>query len=212
MLSLAAGSIDAFCLLQLGGVFASVITGNLVVLAASAVRGQAGPVVNALTSVGAYGVGVFAGSRIEARLAPASRATTCLALETLVLAVLVAAWFAANLHQADGGPQPPLLVLAGAAMGLQSVAVRGLGRPGLSTTHLTGALTRIVSSVGESAWSRRLEGVQILALCGLAVGAAVETVFMRCLPWIGPIPAAVVTAAAVLVAYRWCRTEGRQHA
>ncbi|MEV0052634.1 YoaK family protein [Saccharopolyspora shandongensis] len=57
-------------MLRFGGVFVSVITGNLVVLAAFAVRGLAGPALNALTSVGAYALGVFAGSRIEARLAP----------------------------------------------------------------------------------------------------------------------------------------------
>ena len=209
MLSMAAGMTDALCLLRLGGVFASVITGNLVLLAASAVRGLAGPAVHAVTSVGAYAVGVFAGSRLTARRRPDAAATICLTLEAVMLVAFVAVWLVTYPRLADS-PAAALLVAAGAAMGLQSVAVRALGRSGLSTTYMTGALTRLVSSFGEPNWTRRLDWVQILALGGLVVGAAAETVVTYYLPPIGPLPAAVLALAAVLIVYRQYRSAHKQ--
>jgi uncharacterized membrane protein YoaK (UPF0700 family) len=206
MLALASGSTDAFCLLHLGGVFASVITGNLVVLAASAVQGLVGPAVGAIAAVGAYALGVFVGSRLVAlrRFAPRSvgalnpaAVTTCLVLETILLLGFFIGWFAIE-QRPGGASRPALLVLGGAAMGLQSIAVSALGRPGLSTTYLTGALTRIVSTVGEPGWWRRLDWVQIFALVGVILGAACETVLLRYLPWIGPLPGAVLAAAGAL--------------
>jgi uncharacterized membrane protein YoaK (UPF0700 family) len=197
MLSVAAGSTDALCLLHLGGVFASVITGNLVVLAASAVRALAAPTANAAAAVGAYALGVFAGSRVTARRT-AARPTVCLALETALLVAFVATWLVIGQALTSDGPRPVPLMLAGGAMGMQSVAVRALGRPGLSTTYLTGALTGLVGLIGEPGWLRRLDRVQILAFGGLIAGAAVETVLMRYAAWVGPLPAAVLAAAALV--------------
>ncbi|GAA3751286.1 YoaK family protein [Salinactinospora qingdaonensis] len=201
LLSLAAGMTDALCLLHLGGVFASVVTGNLVLVAVSTVHGVADPAARAAISTGAYAAGVFAGSRMVARRSPAARPPTCLALETLVLGLFVAGWLG-DPHRSNGEGHPALLLAAGAAMGLQGIVVRTLGRPGLSTTYLTGALTRIVSTIGDPSWLRRLDWLQLLALGCLVLGAAVEAVLMRYLPWTGPLPAAVLATAALLIAYR----------
>jgi uncharacterized membrane protein YoaK (UPF0700 family) len=206
LLSLAAGATDALCLLRLGGVFASVITGNLVVLGASAARNVAGPAVRAVVAVGAYALGVFVGSRlITPRGHPAQSSGTphpapgrCLVLETILLVGLGAGWLASR-HRPGGGSQLALLALAGAGMGLQSVAAGSLGRPGLSTTYLTGAATRLVSGIGEPGWRRRFDWVQVRALPGVIVGAAAEAVVLRYVPWIGPLPAILLAAAAALV-------------
>jgi uncharacterized membrane protein YoaK (UPF0700 family) len=206
MLALASGSTDAFCLLHLGGVFASIITGNLVVLAASLVQSLVEPTVGAIAAVGAYALGVFVGGRVvalrrsDARPAGArnpTAVTTCLVLETILLLGFSIGWFAIE-QRPGGASRPALLMLGGAAMGLQSIAVHALGRPGLSTTYLTGALTRIVSTVGDPGWWRRLDWVQIFALFGVILGAVVETVLLRYLPWIGPLPGAVLAAVAAL--------------
>lgn len=208
LLSVAAGSVDALCLLHLGNVFASVITGNLVLLASSALRGLATPVVNAAAAVGAYALSVFAASRLAAVGRPAARTVTSLALEAVLLVAFVAAWLAIGPPASDEF-LPALLPLAGAAMGAQSVAVRARGRPGLSTTYLTGALTREVSIIGEPGWTRRLDWVQLLALVGLVVGAVVETVLMRYATWTGPLPAAVLVAVTLLITSRGIRRRGR---
>ena len=205
MLALAAGGTDALCLLQLGGVFASVITGNLVLLAASVVQGSAGASIRAGVAVGAYAVAVFAGGRVVAgrRSVPrsgiphAGAARNCLALEAVLLAGLYAGWLATGGRPQDSA-LPWLLALAGAAMGLQSVAVRALGRPGLSTTYLTGAVTRLISTVGDPGWWRRFDRVQSMALLGLVLGAGIEAVLLRYLPGIGPLPAVLLTAGAAL--------------
>ena len=211
LLSMAAGSTDALCLLYLGGVFASVITGNLVVFAASVVRGQTIATVGAAAEVVAYGLSVFAGSRLVARMrSPGHRertpprptvVTTCLVIETILLLGLCAGWLASG-GRPHGGAQPGLLVLAGAAMGMQTIAVRALGRPGLSTTYLTGAATRLVAGIGERDWLRRFDRVQAVALLGLVIGAAVESVLLRYLPLIGVLPAALLAAGTAVWARR----------
>ena len=205
LLSLAAGGTDALCLLRLGGVFASVITGNLVLLGVSAARSLASPAVRAVVAVGAYVLGTFVGSRLVAPWRHAARssgtplaaARRCLVVETVLLLGLGAGWIATR-QRPHGGSELALLALAGAAMGLQSVAVRSLGRPGLSTTYLTGAATRLVSGIGEPGWWRRFDWVQVRALPGVIVGAAAEAALLRYLPWPGPLPAAVLAAAAAL--------------
>ncbi|MFN2495180.1 MAG: YoaK family protein [Pseudonocardiaceae bacterium] len=207
LLSLAAGSIDALCLLHLGGVFASVITGNLVVLAAAAVTGQVDQLTRCLAAVGSYALGVFMGSRLTAGHRVVSRpagkprpkaALYCLAVETTLLVGLCGGWLATQ-GRPLGASQPVLVTVAGAAMGLHSVAVGALGHRGLSTTYLTGALTRLVSDAGEQGWWRRLDRVQSVALLGMVLGAGIETAFLHRLSWIGPLPAALLTAGAALV-------------
>ncbi|MGP4017759.1 hypothetical protein [Saccharopolyspora sp. 5N708] len=54
--------------------------------------------------------------------------------------------------------------------------------------------------------------MQILAFCGLVVGAAVEAVLIRYLPWIGPLPAAVLAAAAAVLAHPRHRGASRPRA
>ncbi|MFI6759233.1 YoaK family protein [Micromonospora sp. NPDC050417] len=210
LLSLAAGGTDAISLLHLGGIFSSVVTGNIVVLGASATGVEVPTLVRVLAAVGCYGLGVFAGARLTAlpwyatppglRWRPRA-AITCLAIEVLLLIAFWAGWLAA--HGAPRGDvQLPLIALAGLAMGMQSVAVRALGRTNLSTTYLTGSLTRIVSAIGTPEWRRQFDGVQALALAGVLIGAGIAVLATELLRWAGPLPPVLftVTAGGLLLA------------
>ncbi|MEV4758625.1 YoaK family protein [Micromonospora sp. NPDC049559] len=220
VLSLAAGVTDAISLLHLGGVFSSVITGNLVVLGVSAAGVEVPTLVRVATAVGLYGLGVFAGARLAAlrRFAPASggapprhggepasgaprwrASAACLAVEAVLLAVLWAGWLAAG-GAPEGTAQVPLIALAGLAMGVQSVAVQALGRSGLSTTYLTGALTRLVSATVGPGRRHRFDGTQALALAGVVLGAGLAALLARHLHWAGPLPAALLAATAAGIA------------
>ncbi|MEV4626472.1 YoaK family protein [Micromonospora sp. NPDC049523] len=210
LLSLAAGATDAISLLHLGGIFSSVVTGNIVVLGAAAAGVELPTLVRVLVAVGLYGVGVFVGARLAAlpryAASPGLRwhpraALGCLAVEVVLLAAFWAGWLAAG-GAPTGDVQVPLIALAGLAMGLQAVAVRALGRAELSTTYLTGSLTRIIASIGTPGWRRRFDGVQAWALGGVLIGAGIAAVVVRYLPWAGPLPAVLCTVTAGVVVLR----------
>ena len=209
LLSLAAGVTDAIALLQLGGIFASVITGNLVVLAASATGVEVPTLVRVVVAVGVYALGVFAGVRLVAlrRYAPPPgvrgrprAAGVCLAVEVVLLAAFWVGWLAAR-GAPTGDVQIPLIALASLAMGVQTVAVQALGQPNLSTTYLTGALTRLIGAFGTPDWRRQFDRVQALALIGVLVGAGLGATARR-IPALGR----PVAGGAVHRYRRWTRT------
>lgn len=216
VLSLAAGVTDAVTFLYLGGVFTSVITGTLVVLGISLAHASEPTVVRALVAVGVYVLGVFAGSRLAAlsrsraggdRRRRLRAAMTCLTVETVLLSAMWASWLA-GYHEPAGHSQIPPLALAGLAMGMQSAAMQALGHPGLATTYLTGATTQLVSGIGGRGWRARFDGIQALALVGVVAGAGVAALLVHHLSWIGPLPAAVLAAASVLLARSQLHADG----
>lgn len=93
-----------------------------------------------------------------------------LAVEFLAFAVYAIGWESAGAAP-TGGLQLALLLVNAVALGTQSAAIQRFGNSDLSTTYLTGTLTRIVSRLvsGETV-SDVAHGMQILA--GLMVGAA----------------------------------------
>jgi uncharacterized membrane protein YoaK (UPF0700 family) len=60
VLAAAAGCLDVFCLTRLNGLFASVVTGNLVQFGRAIASTDGWPAVGAATTVGSYGLGVAA--------------------------------------------------------------------------------------------------------------------------------------------------------
>lgn len=60
LLALGSGAVDALAFLGLGAVFAGVMTGNLVLLGVSAVRGDAGGALSAAAAITFYTAGVYA--------------------------------------------------------------------------------------------------------------------------------------------------------
>lgn len=200
VLAAAAGSLDVFCIVRLGGAFASVITGNLVQLGRGAVDLDPRLAGAAAAAVGGYAAGVAAGTAALGghRRGRRSRSALAVAGELALLVCLSAAW------QAYGGrpgrvAADVLLATGGAAMGVQSAVTLATGVRGASTTYLTGTLTDVVRGLTST---RRGAGVsgEAARLGALLCGAVAGALVLRAAPLWAPVLPAVLVAAVLLVA------------
>jgi uncharacterized membrane protein YoaK (UPF0700 family) len=200
-LSAAAGCLDVVCLTRLGGLFASVITGNLVQLGHAIASVDARLAVGATAAVGSYALGVAAGA-VALRSGGAGwrrRATRVLAVEAVLLAGVAAGWWATGARPGHTGA-PVLLGLASSATGMQSAVTISVGVRGASTTYLTGTLTDVVRTVvgDPHRFGASAGGASRLAalLCGAAIGALA----LRVAPLWAPVLTAALVAAVVVIA------------
>jgi uncharacterized membrane protein YoaK (UPF0700 family) len=199
VLTAAAGCLDVFCLTRLNGLFASVITGNLVQFGRAIASTDGWLAVGAATTVGSYGLGVAAGTAALRRRAAGwrRRTTLLLAVEVVLLIGLAAGWLATDAHPMDSA-SPPLLGVAAAAMGIQSAVTIASGVRGASTTYLTGTLTSAVRAVvGDP---HRFAGGAAGRLTALLFGACLGALVLRVAPAWTPVLAAALVAAVLLAA------------
>ncbi len=106
--------------------------------------------------------------------------TAALGVEFALLAGLGAGWELTGTSPA-GAVQFVLLAAAATAMGVQSAAVRGLGRGDFSTTYLTGQLTALIAALvtpGKRTWPGWRQPGPLLALAagGLVSGMLIANV------------------------------------
>jgi hypothetical protein len=152
-----------------------------------------------------YAVGVMIGALIAGTPEPGQpvwpvRVSYALAVEIGLLAAFSGEWLATGGHP-GGGSRLALLLLAAAAMGLQSATVRRLGQ--ISTTYLTSTLTALFTGL---ALRRKPEGAGRSAaiLVTAVAGAALGTLTAVNAP--GWVPAAVlIPIAVVLTGSLWRR-------
>ena len=178
------------------------ITGNIVLFGLAAARVSAGLAEHTAVSVAGYVLGVAIGARVIALAPRRGRAaagggpagagggrpgaaaagedwppmvTAALAVELALLAALSAGWELAGTRPSGAG-QYLLLAAAATAMGVQSAAVRGLGRGDFSTTYLTGTLTALIAALvtpGKREWPGWRQPGPLLALtAGALIGGA----------------------------------------
>ncbi|MFJ4963277.1 YoaK family protein [Streptomyces sp. NPDC088729] len=140
LLSAASGAADAFVFLCVGEVFAGVMTGNLVLLGASAAgAGEDGVALKVVAALGAYAAGVAAGAVLAGRLG--LRLRVLLRVETVLLGAAAVLW---GLDLVPSyGDRIGLLALVSVAMGVQA---RIGGTP---TNYFTGTLTSLARRVAE---------------------------------------------------------------
>ena len=198
LLTVTTGAVDAACFLHLGNVFASVITGNLVLLGVAAATQSGSLAIHGGTALAGYSAGVLIGAPIATRRARGGETwplsvTVTLAAEFCVLAGFSAGW---ELTGGSPGSTAQLLLIAalGVAMGIQSAAVRELG--GMSTTYLTGTLTALISDLVASdrrPGSARSLGVLAAIVSGAAAGGLLA---VHAPAW---LPAVILTPLAVVV-------------
>lgn len=178
LLAFTTGSLDAATFDRLGHVFASVITGNLVLLGISAAKGDGSLAVYAGVALGAYALGVVLGAPGRGRVPadergkavwPAS-ASAVLALDLLFLIAFTIVWEIGS-HHPDHARLLVLLGLGAVAMGVQSTAVRRLGA--FSTTYLTSTLTGVVEEI--VAWRISAATFRSASLLSVAVAGAVAS-------------------------------------
>ena len=182
-LTFGSGAMDVASFTRLGGVFTSVMTGNIVLGGLAVAERSLSLAAHAAVSIAGYIAGVAGGTWIaygfkaakpaddegRASVLPA-HVNWALFAELVLLAGLTTGWEITGARPA-GWAQFCLLAVAAAAMGVQASAVNEMGLTNVSTTFLTGTLTGLVSSLvrpgQETPHGLRRFGV----LIGLAVGA-----------------------------------------
>jgi uncharacterized membrane protein YoaK (UPF0700 family) len=209
-LTVVTGITDAIGFLRLGGVFTSVMTGNLVLLGISGGRNSA----TLATHTGIAFVAFVIGSILGAHVAGPARSgdriwpnsvTIALALEFLLFGAFAIGWEGFG-GKPPGGSTLVLLGVNAAALGIQSAAVLRFGISGLSTTYLTGTLTTVIAGFTTS---RKLRGLErgIIGITMLVFGALVGALLTVHLPRFAPVAQLVILGGVISIArYKfWCR-------
>ena len=138
-----AGCFDAISFLGDGHVFSANMTGSTVLLGIALGQGHIGASLNSALALVGYCLGVFVGAlflgRAPARPIWTSRVTAAVALESAALLLYALLWLFI-------GPriELALILLSTLAMGQQSATALYLGITGITTTYLTGTLTRLM--------------------------------------------------------------------
>ncbi|MBX6355914.1 MAG: DUF1275 domain-containing protein [Micromonosporaceae bacterium] len=195
VLSAAAGCLDAVAVTRLGGPFASVITGNLVLFGRGLATADSETIADTATAIGGYGLGVAAATLgLGGSSAGWSRRTSLVAGFELVLLIgVVTGWLITGSHPGRV-TAPPLLGLAAAAMGIQSAVTISTGVRGASTTYLTGTLTRVLRALvrGPHRFAASAGGAS--RLVALLAGAAAGGLLLRFAPLWAPVLATALVA------------------
>ena len=196
-LTFGSGATDVASFTRLGGVFTSVMTGNIVLAGLAVAQRSLTLASHTAVSIAGYIVGVAGGTWIAygfKRAKPAddeggasvlpAHVNWALFAELILLGGLTVGWEITGARPA-GWAQYCLLAVTAAAMGVQASAVNEMGLTHVSTTFLTGTLTGLVSSLvspgKETPHGPRRFGVLIglaagAGLCGLLVATAAAAV------------------------------------
>jgi uncharacterized membrane protein YoaK (UPF0700 family) len=197
------GSLDVTAFLRLGGVFASVMTSNLVFIGVAAVKTEAAFGARCAVAILSYFVGVGLGSSIappsgrDNRLG--TRPLSLLLTGELALLVGYTIWWMAVDARPVGWTRLVLLGAIALAMGGQSAAARQLGNPDVGTTYLTGTLTSLVSSL---AGRRRPDAESVAVLVAVIAGAAAGAGLLEAAPITVPLLALAGVGTTVALSWR----------
>jgi uncharacterized membrane protein YoaK (UPF0700 family) len=150
LLAFTAGCVDAISYLGLGRIFTANMTGNTVLLGLALGQAQGLAALRSAVALAGYLAGAACGALLIGRAAKQTlwppAVTTICAFELLILAALSVT--GAVLPSPSVGVVIDLFILlAAAAMGLQSVAVTALGIRGVATTYITGTWTTMMAGL-----------------------------------------------------------------
>lgn len=204
-LAVNSGATDAIGFVGLGGVFTSVMTGNMVLLGVAAGRLDGTLAIHSAVAIASFVLGCALGSRIagvprrDDAVWPTA-VTYALVVEFVAFAAFAVGWELVD-DRTDTAVQLVFLGLNAVALGIQSSAILRFGVSGLSTTYLTGTLTTVVVSLVSR---RRLIGVGtgVQLLLALIGGAAVGGALTANAPRTAPLLQLVTVGATLLVASR----------
>ena len=214
-LTFASGAADVASFTRLGGVFTSVMTGNIVLWGLAAARGSLTLFAHTAVSIAGYIAGVAGGTWVghgakgdpepDPGVLPRHVIWVLLA-ELTLLAGFTVGWLVSGASPA-GWAQFCLLATLAAAMGVQSSAVKDMGLTEVSTTYLTGTLTGLVSSLASPGQDTPHGFRRFGVLIGLVAGASLCGLFVATAADGAPaLPlAALVTTLVLATGVRWPR-------
>jgi uncharacterized membrane protein YoaK (UPF0700 family) len=189
------GLVDAACFLAMGGVFAEIMTGNLLFLCFD--LGTGNSVLDDakyLLVIAAFLLGALAGGRLLR--GPRAELRIGFAAEWVLL--VIALVLAATLHPGAAGMARDVVTsLLAFAMGMQNALVRRHGVPDLATNVMTLTATALIADSTPAGgrnenWERRFGSIAIF-LVSATLGALLATSF-------GPWAPLAVTVALFSVA------------
>jgi uncharacterized membrane protein YoaK (UPF0700 family) len=214
-LTFASGAADVASFTRLGGVFTSVMTGNIVLWGLAAARGSLTLFAHTAVSIAGYIAGVAGGTWVghgakggpepDPGVLPRHVIWVLLA-ELTLLAGFTVGWLVSGASPA-GWAQFCLLAALAAAMGVQSSAVKDMGLTEVSTTYLTGTLTGLVSSLASPGQDTPHGGRRVGVLIGLVAGASLCGLFIATAADGAPVLplAALVTTLVLATGPSWPR-------
>jgi uncharacterized membrane protein YoaK (UPF0700 family) len=202
-LTASTASLDVTAFLRLGGVFASVMTSNLVFVSIAVVKTEAAFGTRCAVAILSYVVGVAIGSAIAQPSGPenrlGSRPLSLLLTGELAILIGYTIWWMLVGGHPKGWTQLILLGVIACAMGGQSAAARQLGNPDVGTTYLTGTLTSLVSSL---AGRHRPDPEAVTVILALLAGAAAGVGILEVAPIIVPLLALAGVGTAAALSWR----------
>jgi uncharacterized membrane protein YoaK (UPF0700 family) len=209
ILAITSGATDVIAFVALGGVFTSVMTGNLVLFGLSLGQANAALGREVAVAVVAFIGGCYVGARITGPPVPGDRiwpaaVTRGLLIEASLFVLYAAGWWVVGGHP-GGWAIDGLLFVSALALGIQSATVRKFGLPGLSTTYLTGTLTEFVSSLATGGRFRDVAR-HLALLVALVCGAAIAGMLLALhaadfVPLVQLVPLGVVLLLAARARY-----------
>jgi uncharacterized membrane protein YoaK (UPF0700 family) len=214
-LTFGSGATDVGAFTRLGGVFTSVMTGNIVFWGLSAAERSVSLATHTTVAIGGYVAGVAVASWVlhgakargerSSAAASADRARVlpgyvswALFAELVLLAGAAVGWEVTGARPL-GWVQFVLLAVTAAAMGMQSAAVNEMGFSNFSTTFLTGTLTWLVSQVARPGGDPSGATRRLSALIALAVGAGLSGLLVANAARVVPVLALVAMITAVVL-------------
>jgi uncharacterized membrane protein YoaK (UPF0700 family) len=214
-LTFGSGATDVASFTRLGGVFTSVMTGNIVLWGLSAAQRSVSLFSHSAVSIAGYIAGVAAGTwvghgfKVHGNGKPdeadrdsvlPAHVNWALFTELVLLAGLAVGWEVTGARPA-GWVEFVFLAVTAAAMGVQASAVNEMGLAHVSTTFLTGTLTGLVSSLARPGQDTPHTVRRFGVLIGLAAGALLSGLLVATAPRAVPaLPLTAVITALVLSA------------
>jgi uncharacterized membrane protein YoaK (UPF0700 family) len=199
-LALVSGATDAIGFMRLGGVFTSVMTGNMVLLGVSGGEHDASLAIHAGAALVGYVLGTLLGARVAGNATPQQsvwpRPITAALLVELAVFVIFGIWWELAGGHPSGAATYVLIASNALALGIQSSAILRFGVSGLSTTYLTGILTEGVANLvrRQSPMSAR----RVWILGALTVGAGLGALLAVNVPRAAPaVPLGVLALVIV---------------
>jgi uncharacterized membrane protein YoaK (UPF0700 family) len=205
LLAVNSGATDAIGFVGLGGVFTSVMTGNMVLLGLSASRLDGTLALHTSAAIAFFALGCGIGARVAhlpRRGDPVwpAAVTRALVVELVAFLVFLCGWELTGGRPGEG-LQLLLLVVNALGLGIQSSAIQRFGVSGLSTTYLTGTLTTVVIRLVTGQGLRDVRN-SVEILLALVAGAAAGGALALHLPRVAPL-LQVCLVAVVLTTAAW---------
>jgi uncharacterized membrane protein YoaK (UPF0700 family) len=149
-LAMLAGWIDAISFVELGKVFTSFQSGNLIFLGLAAAQGDGGLLARAAVSLVAFVAGSAVGSYVVGRAVvhQARALRAALAIECALLVAFAVCWQVVGNPTGHAVGRLALIALAAGAMGIQGAAVLALRIPGVMTNAMTATLNLVGALIG----------------------------------------------------------------